>query len=284
MSKYYLIQNGKTKDDYIDIKRIEDGAYDSTDLKDIISITSKFKCEDDLKEVLLYYSLIKNDDFNKKLKIVYQSKGKEKTLRYGVTYEDDIKLFSEVEIKRFLYQNRDNYELLERLCNHYRNSYNQQLNLDIISSYIRYFTMRDEEEFSFSDSNQITREYEKAIESFVFRELYQYNRYTKEKKEKYRGLRDLAMFLSYQSKKQKKELDIEQKKSEEKNVLIEETDFIEQHRNEKEEFLTSEDYKNIPDYDSLHGTIKEEDSDNENKIKKKIIHIPGQLTFKDMGW
>ena len=57
---------------------------------------------------------------------------------YGITYEDDIKFFNEVYIKRYLYENKNNYELLEILCNHYRNSYNQGLNIDTIREYIRF--------------------------------------------------------------------------------------------------------------------------------------------------
>ena len=140
MAKYYLVQEVKKELQIIDFSKISGFLeFDSTNLKDIITFTGMYKDETELKQFLLHHNLIKEDNFNKKLKITYKYKKQNKTLMYGVTYEDDLEFFNEANIKKFFSQNKDNYELLETLCNHYRNSYNQGLNIDTIRDYIRFF-------------------------------------------------------------------------------------------------------------------------------------------------
>lgn len=278
MAKYYLIQENRKELNIIDFSKIYGfGEFDSTNLKDIITFTGMYKDENELKQFLLHHNLIKEDNFNKKLKICYKYNKRNKTLMYGVTYEDDLKYFNEVNIKRLLYQNRKNYELLETLCNHYRNSYNQGFNIDTIRAYIRFFKQYEVEsntDYLDDDKKQQLDEYEKAINSFVFKELYIFDRTREEYKENFRGLRDLAMFLSYQIKKQNNQ-------SQEKSVELKE--FIEKHKNEFEEFLTDEDYIKNKSFESIEEISKPK-TKSKKKDKKKDKNVPYQLTFEDMGW
>lgn len=247
MTKYYLVQENKEELSIIDFSKIDEcSEFNSTNLKDIISFTSMFKNEKELKELLVNHNLIKVDNFNKKLKITYNYKKERKTLMYGITYENDIKFFNEVYIKRYLYENKNNYELLETLCNHYRNSYNQGLNIDTIREYIRFFKKYETDsntDYLDDDKKEMISDFEKAINSFVFKEIYRYDKKNNEYKENFKGLRDLAMFLSYQEKKNKEEIISEKQNNEESNI-------------------------NKPKV----------------KTKKKDNNIPGQLTFADMGW
>ena len=303
MAKYYLVQEVKKELQIIDFSKISGFLeFDSTNLKDIITFTGMYKDETELKQFLLHHNLIKEDNFNKKLKITYKYKKQNKTLMYGVTYEDDLEFFNEANIKKFFSQNKDNYELLEILCNHYRNSYNQGLNIDTIRAYIRFFKqyeVEDNTDYIDDDKKQQLNEYERAINSFIFKELHTFDKKREEYKQNFRGLRDLAMFLSYQIKKQNKQTEQSQVQQEENEQIkqpqiqhesekiqqiskelqreIDLKNAIEEHRNEREEFLTEEDYKKV-------NQNEEELTKEKVKTKTKQFNIPRQLTFEDMGW
>lgn len=287
MAKYYLKQNKRNSNEYIDFSKIEKfKALDSTKLKNIDNFTSIFKNEEELKFYLCQEGLIDLDSINNNLKIVYKYKKQDKKVPYGLVFEEDMKLFNERMIKQILNDNIYDFDLLEKLCNRFKEYYGQDVNIHVIRNHVALFR-NENMQYSLpnSEKEQLISMYRNAINRFVHGIVTKYDSKKQKETENYRGLRDLAMFLSYQSKKQINEfMNEECSIIEEKSNMIEEIDFIKQHRIENEEFLTSEDYKNIPDYDSLHGTISEENSDDKRKVKNKNIHIPGQLSFKDMGW
>jgi len=283
MVKYYLVQEIKKDLHIIDFSKIDGyGEFNSTNLKDIIIFTGMYKNEEELKHFLIQHNLIKEDNFNKNLKITYKYKKQDKTLIYGITYEDDLKFFNEVNIRKFLAENSKNYDLLEVLCNHYRNSYHQGLNIDTIRAYIRFskqYTFENNTDYLDDDKKQQLNEYEKAINNFVFRELYNFDKKNMSYKENFKGLRDLAMFLSYQIKKQNKQLEnenIELVQSQQDTVLKIKS---EQCSNNCTNILENKEYETIELSKATENKVL-----SKSKKKKKDKNILGQLTFEDMGW
>ena len=275
MTKYYLIQNGKEIENAIDFNKIEGfNNLDSYKLKDIVTFTSTFYNEEDLKFFLVKNNLIELKNMGKELKIVYRHNKKQKTLMYGITYKNDYEFFDVNVIKRFLYENQKNYDLLEKLCNHYKNAYNQEINLHIIKSYV-IFSRNEGIDYDVTNSEkeQMIKTYQDAINRFVDKTVTKFDSKKLEVVENYKGLRDLAMFLSYQYKKQQNDYELI------KMYDMELEKIIEEHNNEHEEFLTYEDYDRVK-----YNEPEENKKNNKVKIKEKNINIPGQLTFKDMGW
>lgn len=166
---------------------------DNYNLQDIIKFTGVFKSEEELKMYLNKYSLIEN---NKPLYIQYRFNHKDKKLQYGITYNDDIRFFDPVNIKKFLEQNKFNGELLDKLCTHYKNSYVNNGNIYTIRDYLINLNAKQLDE----ESEMVFR-IKHCIHDFVWRECYRRDLKTYELKPNFKGMRDLAMFLAYQSKR-----------------------------------------------------------------------------------
>lgn len=205
MAKYYLVQ--ELKKEFIPINFTLIPVFSNlnlNDLKDIITFTSSFIDEDDLKNELLHYGLMDIDNINKKLKTIYNYNHKTKTLMYGLTYRDDLRFFNEKYLKSYLKNNKDNLDLLETLCNHYRNSYNQGNNIQSIRNNILFVKGYNSDVYNDvykDDFTEMNKEFDSVINNFVEREIYRYDVDLKMRKLQYKKLRDLAMFLVYQDKK-----------------------------------------------------------------------------------
>lgn len=192
MPKYKLMQNNNE----IKFNHTADFSdLDNYNLKDIIKFTGVFKSEEELKNYLKKYSLIET---NQPLNIQYKFNHKDKKLQYGITYNDDIKFFDYVNIKRFLEQNKYNVELLDKLCTRYKSSYVNNGNIYAIRDFIMKL---NREQAALDDEKEIVQRFRYTLHDFVQKECYRRNVKTSELKENFKGLRDLAMFLSYQSKK-----------------------------------------------------------------------------------
>lgn len=268
MANYHLVMKNKDKSySEIEFTKIPEFCnIDSKKLEGIIKFTSFFRNEIHLKDTLLKYRLIKDEDYNRKISITYNYNKQVKSLMYGLTYEDDMKFFDTSYIRYYIKSKMDNLEFLEKLCNHYRNSYIQGTNITIIRNYINYRRNYDELEES-----QIVDDTLLAIDYFVNMEIYSFDKKNNERKVKYKNLRDLAMFLSYNAKKGK----------EKKQLSFDLSKAIEEQRDEREEFLTEEDF---------HSVDQGEDRELDKKLvkkrtsKKKNKDFDGQLSFKDIGW
>lgn len=268
MSKYYLTLVGIDKEKTIEFNKIEGyESYDCYSLRDIDKFTSQFNNVDELKNFLAKNNIIDYKHSDKSLRILYNYKKEEKNLKYGVVYKDNYKLFDIKRIKNYLYDNLENYDLLEEMCNQYEEAYMQEENIDSIRRYIRFFSNNDVYFYSMnSEKNQMIKECKEAIDKFVFRITTRYIQNQHKSVENYRPLRDLAMFLNYQQKLKEQSLELER--------------LIEEHRNETEEFLTEEDYERTNGMEECESNIQK----NKVKVKTKNINMTGQLTFKDMGW
>ena len=243
MPKYILMQNNLE----IPFNRIaEFSNLDNYKLEDIIKFTGVFKTEEELKLYLKKYKLIEN---NKPLYIQYRFNHKDKKLQYGITYNEDIKFFDSVNIKKFLEQNKFNIELLDKLCAHYKNSYVNNGNIYAIRDYImtikRVQTDLDEE-------SEIVQRYKYTFHDFVQRECYRRDFKTYELKSNFKGMRDLAMFLAYRSKN--------------------DATIITDNMNNTNELI---DYINSKNIDFSEMILQEQIK---QKVRKK--QIPGQISFK----
>ena len=172
-------------------------------LKDIDLFTTSFKNEDDLKEALVKNGLMSLNDYNRKISIRYRSRGVEKNLGYGLAYSDDKLFLDEIYLAYYLESCLTNIEILEKLCNHYRNSYIQGTNINAIRNYIN--SVEKGLELDNEDINHL----HSCLKDFVIREVYYYDASTytyKRNKDgspmiKYKGVHDLGMFLSYDKRK-----------------------------------------------------------------------------------
>lgn len=242
MAKYKLMQD---KEEIRFTVAPDFKELDCHSLKDIIKFTGVFKDAEELKEYLNNYSLIKT---NKPLSIQYRFGGKDKKLNYGITYQDDLKFFDVTNIIEFLYQNRTNYELLDKLCSHYRNSYVNNFNIHAIRNYL--MTLK-KVQVALDDESEIVQEFYTAIHDFVIRECYRYDKKTNKRIPNFKGMRDLAMFLSYRT-------------SQDENIK---TDNM-NNTNEIIEYAKNK---------QLQEAEKMEIIDENPKTKKK--QFPGQMSF-----
>jgi hypothetical protein len=225
MANYILsLDKGKENFEEINWNKIpEFSSLNNHSLNDVDSFTTSFKTAEDLKETLIKNSLMNLDDYNKKLCIRYKSRGKMKKLEYGVAYTDDKMFLDEVYAAYYLESNSNNLELLDKLCNHYRNSYIQGSNINAIRNYIN--SVRNNVELWPEDINHIHG----CLKDFIIREVYSYDASTYTYKVdksgnpllKYKGLHDLGMFFAYDKRKKlKKELENESIKQEQTVMKI----------------------------------------------------------------
>lgn len=216
----YILSLDKGKENFEEInwnKISEFSSLNNHALNDVDCFTTSFKSAEDLKETLIKNGLISIDDYNTKLCIRYKSRGKTKKIEYGVAYIDDKMFLDETYAAYYLESNANNLELLDKLCNHYRNSYIQGSNINAIRNYIN--SVRNNVEFWPEDIDHI----HSCLKDFVIREVYSYDASTYTYKIdksgnpilKYKGLHDLGMFFAYDKRKKlKKEVETETTKTE----------------------------------------------------------------------
>lgn len=262
MPNYHLAIQHKDKSfNIINFSNMESFKFlDDKKLPDIIKFTGYYEKEEHLKRVLLNAKLINESEYTDKLVTIYKNNGTDKKLMYGITYKDDLKFFDILHIKTYIKNRKFDTDFLEGLANHYRNNYGQDVNTQVLFRFIRYV---QNNEFQIDLDKDLINDVEKAIEDLVNREAY---RYTDGKaKINYRGLRDLAMYLAYhENKKLKKD------------------SIIEEHKNEKEEFLTREEIEKMINFD-----IEYKDElpkvNVKKKSKKRKKYDPNQMTLADFG-
>lgn len=246
MSKYHLTEWGKP----IEFNKLNEfNGLNYEDLSDIIKFTGIFKNESELKLFLLNHKLIKEAG---PLKITYRNKNQLNNLKYGVTYYDNLKYFSEKNLKIVLQQNKNDYQFLESLSNYIKDNPSQKGNYIIIKNKM---LLLQENPAAKYDENEINNDIDYMTTDLVRRECHSYNSKTKvisRPKIRIRGLRDLAMFLSWYEKKY--------------GIIAEELDS-----NEYLEFASEHN-----SYD-IEQNIQEEIYNQKVKTKKK--ETKGQMTF-----
>lgn len=253
MVNYDLIQemgNIEKKINLNGIPTLEDKQFKNIEVLD--SFTRNFKTKIELEKYLLNYNLIKENDLGRALKIKYNVKGKRKSLVYGITYKDDYIYFDKKFMYEYIMSKSDDIHFLKKLYGRFNNSRNPYIvfNLSSIMNYIRFIERKNVEnsELYSDDSKEVIENLKSGVEGFIFNQTNK-----KDSKDNYqtnyRGLRDLAMFLSRNNKKE---------------IL----------NNLKEEIKTIE----------KESTKKIEVKDVKVKRKVKGKNIPGQLSFEDMGW
>jgi len=251
MANYILsLDKGKGNFEEINWNKISEfSSLDNHLLNDVDIFTTSFKTVDDLKETLIKNGLINSDDYNRKLCIRYKGRGKTKKLGYGIAYIDDKRFLDEAYTTYYLESNAENLELLDKLCNHYRNSYIQGSNINAIRNYIN--SVRNNMELDYEAIDHV----HSCLKDFVIREIYSYDASTYTYKVdksgnpilKYKGLHDLGMFFAYDKRKRLKSK------------------------------LVNEDVKEVPKVVKIIPEAKQK-----VKVKKrKNEPIPGQLSFFD---
>ena len=172
-------------------------------LQEIDRITTCFNDEYDLKEYFIKNGLISYHDYDKSVCIRYKSKGKVKKLQYGVLYSGDKDFLNIPFIVSYLESKIDDILLLEKLCNHYRNSYIEGTNINMIRDYIN--KVRNNEKISLEDIDKIKN----TLNDFIIRAIYNYDatsyKYKVDENEnpiiRYKGVHDLGAFLAYDKRK-----------------------------------------------------------------------------------
>ena len=193
MIKYKLMQDNEQ----IKFNSIEGYTELNNDnLKDIIKFTGMFKTPEELRMYLTKYDLVKT---SKPFSISYKYGGNLRNLIYGVTYRDDLPFFTEQNLKIFLMRNKQNYEFLNKLCNYFCDSRVQGENVFLMRNYLK--LLRRDEQAVLDDEREIVQDFDYAVDNFVKRECYRYDRNKRTYKENFRGLRDLAMYLSREAKR-----------------------------------------------------------------------------------
>ncbi len=185
--------------------------YNVNSLHDICEFTADFNNLEEIKEVLLHMGLISLEDYenNNELAIIYTYKKENKKLMYGITYTKDIKFFDVEYLRAYLLSNRNNIELMTKLCNHYRNNPLVLGNIASIRNYINNVKLGYQ---AFDIENELV--------DFICKIAYKYDNknhcYQKDNEgnmiENTKPLRDLAMFLSYDYHKELKRKELLNKK------------------------------------------------------------------------
>lgn len=191
MAKYRLVQGNND----IDFTKIpEFNNLKQSELKDLIKFTGCFKNEEELRGYLKHYDLI---DYSDKLSIKYKYNKEDKTLKYGITYKDQVPFIDYTNIINFLCQNSNNEKLLDCIYRvYYNEKTNNYANLIVIREYLNVLRRK---QFALDDRDQITREYYQALTDFAKKECFRYNRKTRNYDLNFRGMRDLGMLLALQT-------------------------------------------------------------------------------------
>lgn len=171
-------------------------------LKDIDTFTGLFDDNLSLKQELIKIDSLSTEFISRKIGIRYYIKGHISLMQYELVLKDDIKFFDIDFIKSYLKIMKKDIVLLEKLCNHYRNSYINGRNINIIREYINKVLNNEIDD-------KIIKRLDLVLENFVDREIYTYdptiNTYLVDeydnKKISYKSLHSLAMFLAYDNKK-----------------------------------------------------------------------------------
>lgn len=172
-------------------------------LEEIDRITTCFNDEYDLKEYFIKNGLMSYQDYDKSVCIRYKSKGKVKKLQYGVLYSGDKDFLNIPFIVSYLESKIDDILLLEKLCNHYRNSYIEGTNINMIREYIN--MVRNSGKISLEDIDKI----KDALNAFIIKEIYNYDATSYKCKVndngnpiiRYKGVHDLGAFLAWDKRK-----------------------------------------------------------------------------------
>ncbi len=181
----------------------EEAAYigDST-LKDIVSFTSLFENESDLKNTLLDAGFISEQDLDSKFLIIRTSKNGKivKTLKEGISYKRDAHLYDINELKRHVVERMDNQEFMTSFsysfCNYLRDvKHIKDQAIFIYDYYVNRITETKTEE-------ELAIEIRRFIDKYCTREKSK-GVYT----EDFYKVRQMAMFVAkYEAREREREL------------------------------------------------------------------------------
>ena len=93
MANYHLVKELE-KQNYKEISFNEIKGFEHLELKkleDITNFTSCFRDINHLNNILLRYNLIKEEEYSKKIVVIYKAKNETKKLMYGLTFYEDRK-------------------------------------------------------------------------------------------------------------------------------------------------------------------------------------------------
>lgn len=164
-------------------------------LKYLDKFTSGFKSEGEFKAFLLRKGLITIKDLKENIRVIYSYKNAVKKLDviydYSKNYLDTVYLYNRLNSLS------NDIRFLEKLVEHYSKGserYNQSFNISDIRLYIN--DARRTGGYLF-----YSKILDNAIESLFKKATLRYDKNTRELKQDYRGLRDLALFIyDYDSK------------------------------------------------------------------------------------
>lgn len=149
-------------------------------LEEIDVFTSKYRDEVSLKKYLYENEVIYLDEITKEISIRTKYKDELRKVQYGLVYNGQSKYLNELYLRSILLSRQTDYQFLERLANHYRNSYVNNTTVIAISD-------RAMRHYNYDN--------DKILDAFLEREIYRYNHDTKTTTLNYKGLHDLAMFV-----------------------------------------------------------------------------------------
>lgn len=211
---YYLTIKEKTQyklldvTDMIEFKRLSKYKINSYSLEELDLFTSKFSDEIELKTKLYENNVITLNEITKEITIRRKNKEELKKVMYDLVYNYNKKYTDEIYVRGMLLSLQGDKTFLNKLLNHYRNSYKQE-NLAKIRTLLDY------------ENGNTLKMYE-ALNAFFIDEIYDINYSTGHAKIKYKSLHDLGMFIyEYVSKKDKLPDEIEQNETKRRNLLEE---------------------------------------------------------------
>lgn len=192
--KLGICEDGTTK--FIDLSSVFK-IDNKNSLKSIDKFTSTFNSEYEFKSYLIAKKIISDDDLKRDIKVVYKNNGFINKL--PVLYSQDRILLSDIMLKDKIKSLSDNLEFLDELCAFYNRKYYYIGSIiDDIRLYIKDAEL----------NGKIAMEYNSelinsAINDLVDKESKIRNVRLNIYKTNYRGIRDLALFVSTYEKKKK---------------------------------------------------------------------------------
>lgn len=182
-----------------EFKRISKFKGSSYSLEEIDLFTSKFNDEIDLKSKLYQKGIIKKEDLVRKIEVRMKSSGKLVKVQYDLVFKEQLKYLDIEYLRMKLLSFSNDNPFLNKLLNHYRNSYNQEA-LRQINALINGYK-----------DNDIRMD--SALNLFFKDEIFLTNYDTGVTKIKYKSLHDLAMFIyNYEKTKEDKQISKEEQK------------------------------------------------------------------------
>lgn len=184
---YYLTVKEKNNFKQLDVSTLEefsrlskfkDASYS---LDELDLFTSNFEDELSLKEILYSNGIITKEDILKEITIRRKNKNQLEKVMYGLVYKNNSKYLDVHYLRAEILGLQNDKVFLNKLLNHYRNSYKQE-HLAKIRAVLE----------GYQDSDV---KMDEALTSFMIDEVFETSKETGLVKIKYKSLHDLAMFV-----------------------------------------------------------------------------------------